>query len=304
MLLCLFGITNLVSCAVESQAVSEGSCNAEELGRLQGQCLGYGGSFSAGTSAEDHIECEGSAGESLTGVDGSAACTISGKGDCAITCTLPENNNDDSQSDGGSDSDGGSGTGGGGSGSGGSSGSDGGSGSGGDDGGGDDGGGDGGDDDGGGDGGDDSDSDSDSDPSEEYEECISYAWDYFEEGDLDGDGDRDDDYDDYAHSVVMDLGTVSRNVSIHGRWASNWETSAYSCEGEVDLYRIYFDCEGDPRIDWHYSSGPADMTITTESWTLTDPTEDVPTFHGEMEIRAECISGSWGGGDYTIHIDF
>jgi len=72
----------------KSKAVSEGSCDGDELDRLQTTCLLAGGSFTADTSANDLRACDVDAEGNPIGGSGSADCVLEGAGTCSITCEL------------------------------------------------------------------------------------------------------------------------------------------------------------------------------------------------------------------------
>jgi hypothetical protein len=72
----------------KSKAVSEGSCDGDELDRLQTTCLTAGGSFSADSSASDLRACELDADGSPIGGSGNANCALQGEGKCSINCEL------------------------------------------------------------------------------------------------------------------------------------------------------------------------------------------------------------------------
>ena len=129
----------------------------------------------------------------------------------------------------------------------------------------------------------------------------------FVEGDFDGDGSPDDNYNDENHAVVMDFGTVYGDVRIAGKYLMDWDKGIQACaDGEVDRYRMNFNCVGEPKVWLSWAAGNDVVNVTTDYWTFPNVTyEDgvLDTFTGEMEIEVAC-GCDFGCSGYTLKIEF
>jgi hypothetical protein len=124
------------------------------------------------------------------------------------------------------------------------------------------------------------------------------------EGDLDGNGQKDDSYDDLDHNIVMNVGAVVGDGIISGKFARDGDVNA-CVAGEVDRYRLYFECGGTPKVYMKNSQGSGLVHVTTDAWTATesDYSDTHPPFHGQMDIEVECTCPYWCVG-YFIRIEF